>query len=305
MAVYVAKRVGLAIIVALTVSVLAFCLTYIAGDPAIAMAGEGASPEEINLLRKSYGFDRPLTIQYLDWLAHALRGDFGQSLYYNMPVAQLIAKKLPVSATLGVCAMLFALLVAVPLGVLAAIRPNSWIDRTALTISVFGQALPSFWFALLLIVLFSVMIPVLPPSGTDSWQHFIMPTVALGYYAIPGIMRLTRGGMQDALASDYIRTARAKGLRPMVVLFRHALRNAIIPVVSLGAVQFGQLLSGSVVIESIFSINGAGYMAWSAIQGNDLPTIQAILLIFSSIFVGLTLFADLLNAWLDPRIRMG
>ena len=189
-------------------------------------------------------------------------------------------------------------------GVAAAIRPNSLIDRLALFLSVMGQALPSFWFALMLIVFLSVNLRLLPTSGSDTWLHFVMPTVVLGYYAAPAIMRLTRTGMLEVLSTDYIRTARAKGLRPWVVLFKHALRNAIIPVVSLAAVQFGFMLGGSIVVETIFALHGAGFLAWESITRNDLPTVQGLILVFSLFYIVLTFFADLLNAWLDPRIRI-
>ena len=231
------------------------------------------------------------------------RGDFGESYYFKLPVASLIADRLQVTMLLGLCGITFALLTAVPLGVAAAIRPNSIIDRLALFLSVAGQALPSFWFGLILIVLFSIKFQILPPSGAESWRHFVMPTVVLGYYAMPAIMRLTRAGMLDVLNSDYIRTARAKGAGEWRVLFKHALRNAIIPVVSLAAVQMGFMLGGSIVVESVFALHGAGYLAWESIARNDLPTVQALILIFSMFYITFTFLADVLNAWLDPRMR--
>ncbi|HAC50318.1 MAG TPA: ABC transporter permease, partial [Sulfitobacter sp.] len=247
---FILKRLGLALLVAFTVSFISFSLLFLSGDPAAALAGETASGEDIEALRRLYGFDRPMLVQYGEWLFSALQGDFGESYYFRLPVASLIADRLSVTMTLGVCGIVFALLTAVPLGVVAAIRPNSIIDRVALFISVAGQAMPSFWFGLILIVVFAIQLGWLPPSGTDTWRHFILPTVVLGYYAMPAIMRLTRAGMLDVLNSDYIRTARAKGANERRVLFRHALRNAIIPVVSLAAVQMGFMLGGSIVVES-------------------------------------------------------
>jgi peptide/nickel transport system permease protein len=188
--------------------------------------------------------------------------------------------------------------------VLAALRPNTWLDRLALTLSVLGQALPTFWFALMMIILFGVMLRWLPITGSDTWAHFVMPAIALGYYATPAIMRLTRTGMLDVLASDYIRTARAKGLRTGTVLFKHALRNAIIPVVSLAAVQFGFMLGGSIIIETIFALHGLGFLAWESITRSDIAVVQAIVLILACFYIVLTLLADLLNAFLDPRIRV-
>jgi len=301
---FILKRIGLAILVALFVSFLSFMMLRAAGDPAIAIAGEGASEADIEYIRVQFGLDRPLIVQYGDWLSSALRGDFGVSTYFSTPVHALIAERLPVTLRLGVASLLFAILLAMPLGIIAAVYPNSIIDRLALVLSVLGQALPNFWFALVLIVILAVWWPLLPPSGNSTWQHFIMPTIVLGYYATPAIMRLTRSGMLEVLGSDYIRTARAKGLHPVQVLVKHAMRNAVLPVVSHSTVQFGYMLGGSVIIESIYALHGIGQLAWESIARADLPTVQAIILILSLIYVGLNLAGDLLNAWLDPRIRV-
>ena len=301
---FTVKRLGVALLVALTVSLITFSMIYVSGDPAIAIAGEGARLQDVEAIRKFYGFDRPIVVQYLDWLAGALRGDFGRSYTLRQPVADVIFDRLPVTMLLGASAIAFALLLAIPLGVLAAVRPNSIFDRFALTVAVVGQAMPTFWFALTLILWLGVYWRLLPITGSASWQNFVMPAIALGYYVTPAVMRLTRAGVLEVLSSDYIRTARAKGLRPPTVLFKHALRNAIIPVVSLAAVQFGFMLGGSIVIETIFQINGLGYLAWESIQRKDLPTMQAIVLVLAVLYVLLTLAADLLNAYLDPRLRV-
>ncbi|WP_137128651.1 ABC transporter permease [Rhizobium sp. FY34] len=302
---FIAMKLGLALLVALTVSFISFSLLYMAGDPAISMAGEGASAEVIAAVRQQYGFDRPLLVQYFDWLMRALSGDFGISYYFKTPVSAMVAERLPVTMTIGALGMGFALCLAIPTGVLAAAFPNTWVDRMALGIAVVGQAIPSFWFGLILIVIFSVNLGLVPASGTRSWTGYILPMIVLGYYATPAIMRLTRAGMLDVLSADYIRTARAKGLHWGSVLFKHALRNAIIPVVSLAAVQLGFMFGGSVVVESIFALHGAGFLAWESISRNDLPTMQALILIFSMFYIGFTLLADILNAWLDPRLRAG
>lgn len=301
---YTLKRLGVAILVALTVSIICFSMIYLSGDPALALAGETATQEDIASIRKYYGYDKPILVQYVEWLGRALRGDLGNSHYLKAPVASVILERLPTTMLLGACALAFALVLAIPLGVLAAIRPNSMLDRFALTLAVIGQAMPSFWFALTLILWFGINWRLLPITGTDSWLNFIMPSVALGYYVTPAVMRLTRAGMLEVLSSDYIRTARAKGLRPFSVLFKHALRNAIIPVVSLSAVQFGFMLGGSIVIETIFQVSGLGFLAWESIQRADLPMMQAIVLVLSVIYVLLTFVADMLNAFLDPRMRV-
>lgn len=301
---YLAKRLFVALLVALTVSIITFSLLHLSGDLAQSLAGPSATAADVEQVRKAYGLDRPLPVQYAEWIGKAVRGDLGESFFLKVPVSELIADRLPITLTLGVCALAFALVLSLPLGVLAAVRPNSWIDRCALALSVLGQALPSFWFALILIIVFGLKLRWLPVSGNATWEHFVLPAVALGYYATPAFMRLTRAGMLEVLASDYIRTARAKGLRTTSVLFKHALRNAIIPVVAVAAVQFGFMLGGSIVIESVFSLHGVGHLGWEAISRADFPVVQAIVLILACIYVVLTLLADMLNAVLDPRIRV-
>jgi len=304
MLIYTLKRLALAILVALFVSAVAFVLLRLSGDPALAIAGEGAREADVEMIRKTYGLDRPLPIQYLDWLTTILRGDLGQSLYFRTSVWSLIVDKLPVTFLIGGLSILFALALAIPLGVLAAVFAGSWIDRAALAIAVVGQALPTFFFALVLMMLFSIQLRWLPVSGSDTWWHYVMPTIALGYYVTPPMMRLVRAGMIEVLGSDYIRTARAKGLSTTSVVFKHGLRNAVVPVVALAAVQLGYLLGGSIVIETIFALDGLGYLAYQSITHKDFPVTQAVLLLLSLLYVLLTLAADLLNAFLDPRIRV-
>jgi peptide/nickel transport system permease protein len=304
MLVYLIKRLGLAVLVALTVSVIAYMLLYLSGDPALAIAGEGARQTDIDLIRKTYGFDRPLIVQYGDWLLKLLKGDLGVSMYFKTEVAPLIFSKLETTLLLALYALGVALVIAVPLGVLAAIYKNSWIDRLCLAVAVVGQAMPNFFFALILIMLFSISWRLLPVSGSGTWQHFVMPAITLGYYAAPAFMRLIRAGMIEVLGADYIRTARAKGLPTHTVIFKHALRNAIVPVVALAAVQLGFLLGGSIVIETIFALDGLGYLAYQSITFKDYPVTQIIVLLLSVIYILLTLASDVANAWLDPRIRV-
>ena len=302
--VYFIKRSLVALLVAITVSIVSFLLLHLSGDLAQSLAGPSASAADVAQVRKAYGLDRPIAIQYLDWAGKAIRGDFGDSFFLKQPVFPIIAERLPVTMMLGISALVIALFVSIPLGIAAALRPNSWIDRLALTISVFGQALPSFWFGLLLMMLFGVTLRWLPVSGTGGWEYYVMPAITLSYYSIPTFMRLTRAGMMEVLASDYIRTARAKGLRSMTVLFKHALRNAIIPLVAVAAVQLGFALGGSIVIESVFSLHGVGYLGWESISRADFPVVQAIVLVLACFYIVLTLLADMLNAFLDPRIRV-
>jgi len=301
---YLVKRLGLAVLVALTVSVIAYMLLYLSGDPALAIAGEGARQADIDLIRKTYGFDRPLIVQYGDWLLKLLKGDLGVSMYFKTDVAPLIFSKLETTLLLALYALVVALAISVPLGVLAAIYKNSWVDRICLAVAVLGQAMPNFFFALILIMLFSISWRLLPVSGSGTWQHFVMPAITLGYYAAPAFMRLIRAGMIEVLSADYIRTARAKGLPTHTVIFKHALRNAIVPVVALAAVQLGFLLGGSIVIETIFALDGLGYLAYQSITFKDYPVTQIIVLLLSVIYILLTLASDVANAWLDPRIRV-
>jgi len=301
---YSAKRLIVALLVAITVSIISFALLHVSGDLAQSLAGPSATAADVEQVRKAYGLDRPIVVQYVEWIGKALHGDLGESFFLKVPVAELIADRLPVTLTLGICALAFALSLSLPLGVLAAVKPNSWVDRLALGLSVLGQALPSFWFALILMIVFGLKLRWLPVSGSSTWQHFVLPAITLGYYATPAFMRLTRAGMLEVLAADYIRTARAKGLRTMTVLFKHALRNAIIPVVAVSAVKFGFMLGGSIVVESVFSLHGVGYLGWEAISRADFPVVQAIVLILACIYVVLTLLADMLSAVLDPRIRV-
>jgi peptide/nickel transport system permease protein len=279
-------------------------LLYLSGDPALAIAGEGARQVDIDMVRKTYGFDQPIIVQFGNWLFKIVQGDLGQSIYFKTEVGTLIFTKLQTTMLLAVYSLAFALIISVPLGVLAAIYKNSWIDRLCLGVAVVGQAMPNFFFALILIMLFSISWRMLPVSGSGTWQHFVMPSIALGYYAAPAFMRLIRAGMIEVLSADYIRTARAKGLPTSSVVFKHALRNAIVPVVALAAVQLGFLLGGSVVIETIFALDGLGYLAYQSIIQKDFPVTQVIVLLLSVIYILLTLASDVANAWLDPRIRV-
>jgi peptide/nickel transport system permease protein len=302
---FVLRRALLALAVAFAVSAIAFLLLRVSGDLATSLAGEEATAADVERLRQQYGLDRPLVVQYAEWMLRALRGDLGRSLFYPEGVAWLILDRLPNTALLACLGLVLALALSLPLGVLAAVWRNSWVDRAALAMAVLGQAMPSFWFALILIFVFSLTLGWLPVSGTDSVAHFVLPAIALGWFSTPVLMRLTRAGMVEVLAADYIRTAHAKGLPVRVVLIKHALRNAVAPVVALASVQFGNMLSGSVVIETVFSLQGIGYLAWESISRRDFPVVQGILLVVALFYVVLTLLSDVLNAWLDPRMRGG
>lgn len=299
---FVLRRLGVAVLVAITVSIIGFGLLRASGDLAVTLAGDNATTVEIEKTARLYGLDRPFVAQYFDWAGRALTGDFGRSLFSNEAVSELIMARLPITLFLAIPSLLLAIIVALPLGVAAAVWQNSWIDRVALSLAVVGIALPSFWFALVLISIFGVLLRWLPISGSESWTHFILPWITVAIQIVPGQMRLIRAGMLEVIASDYVRTARAKGLKPTAVLFKHALRNAILPVVSLSAVNLGFLLGGSIVVESVFALNGIGLLAYHGIQRLDFPVVQSVIVLTSLAYIVLTVLADLLNARLDPRI---
>ena len=302
---YITQRGALALAVAFVVSFATFMLLNFAVDPAYAIAGADARPEVVEQIRQTYGFNRPILVRYADWLGGVLRGDFGESYYWNKPVGLLVLERAPVTIVLALSALTVTIVIAIPLGAIAALNPNSWIDRFALTFAVSAQAMPSFWLGLILIIVFGVMVPILPISGDSTWQHYVLPAFVLGASSVPAVMRLTRTGLLEVMDSDYIRTARSKGFRGYSLLSRHAMRNALLPVVSVLAVQLGQKFGGSVITESIFAINGLGRLALQSILGSDIPTVQMLIFIFAITFVVMNLFADLLNAALDPRIRIG
>jgi ABC-type dipeptide/oligopeptide/nickel transport system permease component len=303
MLLFIFRRLFLAALVCLTVLVVSFILTRLSGDLAASIAGPNASAADIAIITRNYGLDRPLVVQFFDWAGHAAEGDLGRSFLYHVPVSELIRDRLPITLTLGLIGFSIALLVGLPLGILAAMREGTALDRGIMLVALLGQAMPGFWFGLILIILLGLELQWLPISGVDSWQGYIMPGIVLAFSAIPALMRLTRSGMIDALAADYIRTARAKGLSRSTIILKHALRNAAMPVVSIAAVQLGFMLGGSVVIESVFALPGIGYLAWESITKNDFPVVQAVVLFLAVIYIGLTLLADMMNALLDPRLR--
>jgi peptide/nickel transport system permease protein len=300
---FLTRRLIVAFLVAATVMTLAFILTRLSGDLATSIAGPNATQADIDAIRKAYGLDRPVLTQFFDWVGRALTGDLGESYFFKARVSTLIAERMPVTLTLGLTGLVIALVVSLPLGILAAVRENTALDRCVQLVALLGQAMPSFWLGLILMIFLGLQLGWLPISGTGTWQHFVMPGIVLAFSAIPALTRLTRAGMIQAMGSDYIRTARAKGLSRASILLKHALRNAAIPVVAIAAVQLGFMLGGSIVIEQVFALHGVGYLAWESIGKNDFPVVQAVVLVLAVIYVALTMLADLMNAVLDPRLR--
>jgi peptide/nickel transport system permease protein len=303
MSTYILKRLGEAVLVCVGISVITFLLLHVAGDPVQLLLSIEAKAEDAAILRKSLGLDRPLYTQYFIFLKGLLRLDFGNSLFIREPALQLVLERLPATIELTVAGMVIALAIAIPLGVVAAVRRYSLVDNLCTMLAVSGQAMPIFWLGLMLIILFTVKLHLLPASGRGGFLHLLMPAFTLGASLAPITMRMTRSKMLDILSADYIRTARAKGLREQIVLFRHALRNASIPIVTILGLQFGRLLGGAIVTEAVFAWPGLGSLALSAIRNFDYPLAQACILTMAGIIVTTNLGIDVLVGALDPRIR--
>jgi peptide/nickel transport system permease protein len=286
-----------------TVLIVTFLLSRLSGNLAINIAGPDASAAAIAQIEHQLGLDQPLPVQFLEWAERAAHGDLGSSFLFHEKVSSLIATHFPVTLRLGLIAIAIALVVALPLGIAAALTEGTAFDIAIGAVALLGQAMPSFWLGLLLIIWFGIDLHWLPIAGVETWSGYVLPAFVLAFVAIPVILRLTRSGMVDAMRADYVRTARAKGLSRASIVLKHALRNAAMPVVAVSAVQLGFILGGSVVVEVVFNIHGVGYLAWESIQKGDFPVVQAVVLLFALIFVGLTVMSDLLNAALDPRLR--
>jgi peptide/nickel transport system permease protein len=300
---YILKRLGEAVLVCFGISVITFLLLHVAGDPVQLLLSIEAKAEDAAILRKSLGLDQPLYVQYGIFLKDLAHLDFGKSLFIREPALSLVLERFPATLQLTLAGMAIALVIAIPLGVVAAVKRYSFLDNLCTMLAVSGQAMPIFWLGLMLIILFSVKFHLLPASGRGSFLHLLMPAFTLGASLAPITMRMTRSKMLDILSEDYIRTARAKGLHERIVLFRHALRNASIPIVTILGLQFGRLLGGAIVTEAVFAWPGLGSLALSAIRNFDYPLAQACILTMAGIIVVVNLGIDILVGALDPRIR--
>ena len=288
---------------AVGVSLVVFGLVHLSGDPVLLMVSSDAPADVIATTRHELGFDRPLHAQFIDYVARAARGDLGVSLRSSLPVAALIRDRLPATVELTVAALLIAVAIAIPAGIVSAVKRGSALDRLAMVGAVAGQAVPIFWLALLLIAFFGVYLRWLPVFGRGSLAHLVLPAVSLSTVILGRLARLVRGSMLEVLGQDYVRTARAKGVGEVRVLAGHALKNAAIPIVTLLGLQFAQLLGGAVVTETIFAWPGIGRLVVEAIFNRDFPVVQGVVLVVSLIFVAVNLLVDLAYAALDPRIR--
>ena len=305
MTVYIVRRLVQSLIVVWGVSVIVFALVRLApSDPVTLMLSETASPQQIAEARHQYGFDQPIYIQYVVFVQHALQGDLGQSIYYKEPALGVVIRALPMTLLLGAVAFAVSLAVAIPVGVISAVRRDSVWDYAGMGLALVGQATPPYWLGIVLILLFSVNLHLLPTSGSFGPQYLVLPALTLAAVLMPIVTRLVRSGMLDVLHEDYLRTARAKGLTERAVVLRHALRSMLIPLVTVLGLQLSALLGGAVVIEQVFGWPGVGQIAINAISSRDYPVIQADVLVVSTAFVFMNLVVDATYAWLDPRIRV-
>lgn len=303
---YLVRRLLQTVIVVFGVSVFAFGLMFLTGDPAEVRLGAGAdlmTAEEIQEYRERMGYDRPWYVQYLDFLGGAVRGDFGESIRYHEPAFQVVMRRLPATAQLAAVSLLISVILGVPIGVISATRPNTWVDYLTTFFALVGQSVPSFWLGIMLMLIFGVWLRWLPISGRGGWQNLLMPSFTLAAFSLARNMRLTRSSLLEVIQQDYVRTARSKGLSEYRVLFGHALRNAMLPIVTMIGLQLGFLMAGSVITESIFAWPGVGRLIIEAIYNKDFPLIQAGVTMLAVSFTMVNLIVDLLYAYIDPRVR--
>ena len=305
MTVYLLRRLAQSVLVLFGVSFVVFFILYLTGDPALVLLPPDASAEDIRKFREAMGFNDPFLVQYARFLAGAFRGDFGQSVRHGEPAFHLVLERLPATFELAGAALLIGLLLSIPAGVISAVRRNTAIDYVSTVVALLGQSMPTFWLGIMLILVFSVQFNILPSSGRGGLQHLVLPAITLGLFTTARITRLTRSGMLEVLNQDYIRTARAKGVAGRPVVWKHAFKNAAIPIVTIVGIELGTLLGGSVITETIFAWPGVGRLSVQAIYNRDYPVVQAAVFMLASTFVLVNLVVDLLYTYLDPRIRLG
>jgi ABC-type dipeptide/oligopeptide/nickel transport system permease component len=303
MSVYVARRLVQSLIVLLGISVVVFVILHLTGDPTLLMLPPDASAEEVARFRKAMGFDDPLPVQYWRFLRGVLHGNFGNSLRHDEPALGLVFERMPATLELTVVALAVALLLAIPAGIVSAVFRNTALDYVSTVVALIGQAMPTFWLGIMLILVFAVSYRLVPVSGRDNWRSLILPAVCLGVYLAPVMMRLVRSGMLEVLRQDYIRTARAKGVADRGILWKHAFKNVSIPLVTMIGLQFGRLLAGTVVIEVVFAWPGIGWLTVKAVRTLDYPVVQASVVVLGAGIALVNLLTDLVIGYLDPRIR--
>jgi peptide/nickel transport system permease protein len=300
---YIARQLVQVVVVVLGISVLAFMILHVLGDPVLLLLPQNAGKEEFARYHHLLGLDRPLYVQYWKFLSSAVLGDFGKSWYADTPAFRLVLERMPPTIYLTLAGFVVGILIALPLGTLAALKRHSWLDSLCTTIAVAGQATPLFWLGIMLIIVFAVRLRALPASGYGTWQHFLMPAFCLGAALAPITMRLVRSGVIEVMNMEFIKTARAKGVAEPVVVVKHALRNACIPVITVLGLQFGQLLGGAIITETVFAWPGVATLTVESIRNQDFPVVQCAVILLALLIVAVNLIVDLIVGFIDPRIR--
>lgn len=302
---YVGQRIVFSVFALMAVSAVTFFAVFSSGDPAVMLLPpDSQSPQEIEKFREMMGLDKPLPIQFVEFLGRAVQGDFGRSLKYNVPAATLIMERLPSTIVLAVSAVVLSAAIAIPLGILAAVKRGSWFDDAVIMLSTLGLAAPSFWIGTMLIVVFAVQFRVFPPSGGGSFDKLVLPTITLASGFIAVLTRFTRSGMLDVLSKEYVTTAHAKGLPKSAVLVRHAFRNTMIPIVTLLGLEMGTLLGGAVVTENVFAWPGIGQLVVTSVFNRDYPLVVACVLTAATLFILVNLLVDILYVYINPTVRL-
>jgi peptide/nickel transport system permease protein len=302
---YVVQQLAQLVVVVIGISMLAFAILHVIGDPVLLLLPQNAGKEEYERYHKLLGLDKPLYIQYWKFASHAVQGDFGKSWYTDTPAFKLVLERMPPTIYLTVAGLIVALLIALPLGVLAALKRHSPVDTLCTMVAVAGQAMPIFWLGIMLIIIFAVRLKALPASGYGTWEHFLMPAFTLGAFLAPITMRLVRSGVIEVMNMDFIKTARAKGVAERMVVVKHAFRNACIPVITVLGLQFGQLLGGAIITETVFAWPGVATLTVDSIRNQDFPVVQCAVILLALVIVTVNLIVDLIVGLIDPRIRTG
>ena len=302
---YILRRFFQSLLALLAISMLIFIMSRMTGDPVMLLLPDDASREDIAQLRHALGLDQSLPVQYWVFISKAVQGDFGRSIKGQMPVSEMIKDRLPHSLKLGTVALCIAVLLAFPLGVLAAVKKGTVLDTAANVVAVLGQSLPQFWVGIVLIQIFAVHLRWLPVAGVGTLWHYILPAFTLGWFVVAGMMRLLRSSMLDVMGSEFVKLARIKGVPESTVIWKHALRNAMIPVLTFGAIYLTILVTGAILVETVFAWPGLGPLIYQGIVFRDFPVVQAVVLLTAGVVTAVNLLVDILYAYVDPRIRYG
>ncbi|MGH7317353.1 MAG: ABC transporter permease [Candidatus Rokuibacteriota bacterium] len=302
---YVLRQLVQLAVVIVGISILSFGILYVLGDPVLLLLPQNAGKEEYERYHRLLGLDKPLYVQYWKFASKAVQGDFGKSWYADTPAFRLVLERMPPTLYLTSAGLVVALLIALPLGILAALKRHSFLDNLCTMVAVAGQAIPIFWLGIMLIIIFAVRLKALPASGYGTWQHFLMPAFCLGAFLAPITMRLVRSGVVEVMNMEFIKTARAKGVGERTVVIKHAFRNACIPVITVLGLQFGQLLGGAIVTETVFAWPGVATLAVDSIRNQDFPVVQCSVVLLALLIVSINFVVDMIVAFIDPRIRVG